>query len=379
MAKTRDQVLNEALEVVRKRKRIGAGISMGVGKTRLGLEHFQLVVNMIGRTESRTAKGLVAAPTKKIIKGWKAEAEKWGMTHLLEGLEFTTYRSLPKQSHNYDVLYLDECHSLVKDSHEPWLLKYNGYILGLTGTPPKYKGSEKAKMIALFCPIGYTYLTDEAVADNILNDYRITVHLLELSKARNLKIEVKDKKTKKVIKSWWTSEVENYDYWTGRCDSTFGKSRMQMSVLRMKAMHTYPTKDEYGKRLLDESKVKCILFANEQKQADKLCRHSYHSSNKNAEINMEKFENGTIDKLSCVLQLSEGANIDGLKRSVILHAYGNNRKAAQRIGRTLRLNPDETAHIDILCFKNTIDVKWVKEALAAFDQSKITWYDPDIF
>ena len=151
-----------------------------------------------------------------------------------------------------------------------------------------------------------------------------------------------------------------------------------MSVMRMKAMHVYKTKDVYGKRLLDVSKEKCILFANEQKQADALCVHSYHSNNKNSELNMEMFENGKIDKLSCVLQLSEGANILGLKECIILHAYGNNRKAAQRIGRMLRLNPDDEAHIHILCFKNTQDEKWVNDALEAFDSSKITWYDTTI-
>ena len=62
-----------------------------------------------------------------------------------------------------------------------------------------------------------------------------------------------------------------------------------------------------------------------------------------------------------------------------MHAYGNNRKSTQRIGRLLRLNPDDKAVIHILCYKNTVDVKWVKEALESFDQTKISWYDPDEF
>jgi superfamily II DNA or RNA helicase len=61
-----------------------------------------------------------------------------------------------------------------------------------------------------------------------------------------------------------------------------------------------------------------------------------------------------------------------------LHAYGNERKSAQRIGRLLRLNPDETATIHILCYMGTIDEKWVKESLEGYDENKITWKDFNI-
>lgn len=48
-------------------------------------------------------------------------------------------------------------------------------------------------------------------------------------------------------------------------------------------------------------------------------------------------------------------------------------KTSQRIGRLLRLNPDKTSTIHILCYQNTIDEKWVESALDLFDQSKIIY------
>ena len=90
------------------------------------------------------------------------------------------------------------------------------------------------------------------------------------------------------------------------------------------------------------------------------------------------FKSGQINKLSCVLQLSEGINIPELRQCIILHAYGNERKASQRIGRCLRLAVDETAVIHILCYMDTIDEKWVTEALSGFVQSKIEWKDFNI-
>ena len=78
------------------------------------------------------------------------------------------------------------------------------------------------------------------------------------------------------------------------------------------------------------------------------------------------------------MQLNEGVNIPELKQGIIMHAYGNERKSAQRIGRLLRLNPDDTAIVHILCYMDTIDEAWVKEALEGYDPSKITWKDFNI-
>jgi superfamily II DNA or RNA helicase len=111
-------------------------------------------------------------------------------------------------------------------------------------------------------------------------------------------------------------------------------------------------------------------------QADRVCRHSYHSKNVQSEDNLQLFSDGRIDKLSCVLQLSEGVTIPGLKQGIIMHAYGNERKTAQRIGRLLRLNPSESAVCHILCYKGTQDETWVQKALKDFDSNKIKYYNP---
>ena len=78
-----------------------------------------------------------------------------------------------------------------------------------------------------------------------------------------------------------------------------------------------------------------------------------------------------MQTLSSVLQLSEGITIPNLEFGIIMHAYGNERKTAQRIGRLLRLNPDKVATCHILCYENTVDERWVKNALKSFDQTKI--------
>lgn len=354
----REEIQEEALKATLGLARCGLGLATGVGKTLVGLLHME-------RNFSPLINILIVAPKVSIFGSWKYEAEKFGKEKLLNNVTFTTYLSLSKHDpREYDIVYLDECHSLL-DSHRKFLENFSGKVLGLTGTPPKYLQSEKGKMVKEFCPIIYTFITDEAVENNILNDYQIIVHELELDTRKNFSVTTK-------TGSFMASERQNYGYWSTRIDTGSGPAHITR-VMRMKAMQEYSSKVKYAEKLLQSINTKCIVFANTQDQADSMCTHSYHSKNPQSESNLTAFKEGRIQKLSCVMQLNEGVNIPDLKQGIILHAFGNERKASQRIGRLLRLNPDDKAVVHILCFMNTVDEKWVKEALEGFDQSKVLW------
>lgn len=357
----RTQIQKDALDVALKHHRCGLGISMGVGKTLIGLNYLNHL------QKDKKLRVLVVAPKLSIFDSWKTDAEKFNIS--LEGVEFTTYLSLNKQDPDaYDLIILDECHSLLY-SHEIFLERYKGKILGLTGTPPRYHKSEKGEMVAQFCPIVFKYITDEAVEDDILNDYRIIVHRMSLSSSNNLKVTTKNKE-------FYTSEKKNYAYWSNRVyEATSPKQRQITSVMRMRALMDFKTKEQYAKNLLNSIEEKCIVFANTQEQADRICSYSVHSNNPDADENLQKFKRGEIEKLSCVLQLNEGVNIPELRAGIIMHAYGNERKSNQRIGRLLRLNPDETAIVHILCYKDTVDEDWVTKALQDLDPKKIKYFE----
>jgi len=360
MTKDREDIQLEALAATDGKQRACVVLATGVGKTLVGLNHME-------RNTTPLMKCLIVAPKKAIFQSWKDDAIKFGKEYLLGRMVFTTYLSLNKHNPNdYDVVYLDEAHSLL-DSHRGFLQLYKGKILGLTGTPPKRGYSEKGKLVQEFCPIVYTFKADNAVENKILNDYQIIVHQLKLNVCKGYQAVMKNK-------SFVTSEYDNYVYWSRRIDVGSGNMHM-LRVMRMKALQEYPTKEKYAKILMDNIQTKCILFANTQVQADRLCSHSYHSTNPKSEENLELFKSGQILKLSCVHQLSEGVNIPNLKQGIIMHAYGNERKFSQKLGRLFRLNPNDKAIVHILCYMNTVDEKWVKEALEGFDQSKVLWKD----
>lgn len=362
----RDQIQKEALDKATKHKRCSLGISMGVGKTLIGLsyiDHFQ-------GGNMGTLRVLVVAPKLSIFDSWKSDAQKFGIS--IDNVDFITYLSLNKlQPADYDIVILDECHSLLY-THEIFLSQFTGRILGLTGTPPRYHKSEKGMMVFKYCPVVYTYITDDAVEDEILNDYRIIVHKMPLDESNNLPVKMKDK-------TFHTSEKKSYQYWTKRLMEAQTKKQEQIaSVMRMRAMMDFRTKEKYAKYLLAEIEDKCIVFCNTQSQAERICKYSVHSENPDADENLQMFKDGAIDELSCVLQLNEGVNIPNLKAGIIMHAYGNERKSNQRIGRLLRLNPTETAIVHILCYADTVDERWVNEALKDLDPNKIKFHQVNI-
>lgn len=360
--KTKDQIQAEALTAIGDRRLAGVEISMGVGKTRIGLKH-------MASNYTDIAKFLVVAPKRSIFTSWSDEMTDNGFDYLKDHTDFTTYRSVINKDYDYDCVYLDECHSL-KATHNEWLkgyLRNGGRIVGLTGTYPTKKTSEKGKMCNFYCPKVYEYNIDDAVADNILNDYHIYVHQLELSSKPTIKVGGQ-------YGDFMTSELKQYNYWSERLESAMpGQEEQICRIQRMKTLQSFESKEKYAKLLFEEQLEKTIIFANTQEQADRLSKHSYHSNNTDSEYNLLAFKKGDIYRLSAVEQLSEGVTIPNLKVGIIMHSYSNNRKAAQKIGRLLRLNPDDKSVIHILCYSNSVDREWVDSALSQFNKEKITW------
>jgi len=357
----RAEIQAQALETILRHKRCGLSVSMGVGKTYIGLQYLD---KLFTAAKKSNAKFLVVAPKKDIFQSWKDDAKKFNLAYLLDHITFSTYISFTKHHpSDYDIVVLDEAHT-TKGSHLEFLSRYQGIVLGLTGTPPKWLESEKGQIMQEYYPIVYSYKVDQAVGSGILNDYRIFVHNVELN----------TKNTLKTKQGWMTSERKNYDWLRRQIEEASDKTRFMKQIFCITALKQYESKEIYAKQCLAKipEDEKCLVFANTIDQAERLCKHSHHSKKKDSTA-LEAFKLGSITRLSAVEQLSEGVTIPGLKHIIILHAYGNEKKASQKIGRVLRLNPDEVAKIHILQYQETIDETWVKRALEEFNQEKIKY------
>lgn len=364
MQKSKDDVQRESAQVLEQFDRATIAGSMGVGKTRIGVED-------IDRHYTDYLRVLVVGPKRSTFKAWKAELVETDKQYLTPHIEYSTYLSLSKQSLDYDVVYLDEIHNLT-DTHEPWLSAFKGKIRGLTGTPPKSKYSKKFKLVDKYAPVKYVYTTDDGVNDKILNNYQIIVHMMSLSSLRTLEVPTKKGG------SFYTSELESYLWWTNKLEeAVLPGEEQKLRLMRMKALQNFKTKENYVPKLLTKIANKCIIFANTKEQASRICQYSYYSGLKASEENLRLFSSGMIRRLSCVEQLSESVTIPELRESIIMHAYSSSTKTPQKLGRNLRLDPDDTANIHILCYKDTVDEDWVKSALSSFDPSKIIWKDAE--
>ena len=87
---SRQSVQEDALKIALNHKRCGLAISMGVGKTRIAIQHFQ-------RSYNPFIKALVVIPKLSIKESWLAELQKLDIEDLAGHLTFTTYLSIGKQ------------------------------------------------------------------------------------------------------------------------------------------------------------------------------------------------------------------------------------------------------------------------------------------
>lgn len=357
---TKNELREEVLNTIKDFKKCTIALTGSSGKTSIGLTHLSKVFD-------KTKKYLVVVPKVSVKQSWIDDAKKFNLEYLLKNITFSTYLSLTKHDSNYAWIYLDEIHSLTF-KHNNWLSKYNNNILGLTGTLPSNPKNIKRMLIDKYAPVAYSYTTDEAVNDNMLNDYQIYAYELELSTIKNI-LKTRSNKT-----SYYTSEREEYNWLTSKMSIVGTKEAMKLGIIRMRFLQKLQSKEILAKKLLDNSKNKCILFCNTIEQSNRLCHWSYNTKNPKSETNLNYFKRGTIDKLSCVEQLSEGINIPNLKEGIIMHFFSvNSPKSKQKFYRLCRLLPTETAILRIIYYKDTVDEKNVREGLKQFNQTKITW------
>jgi hypothetical protein len=91
-------------------------------------------------------------------------------------------------------------------------------------------------------------------------------------------------------------------------------------------------KGYYLRYLASQQTKMGLLFTCTQQQA----AHTYHSKNKHSQVNLEKFNAGEIPRGLSFGEYQLPASAGGIS----WHAFGNERKAAQRISWLLCLNPD---------------------------------------
>lgn len=306
---------------------------------------------------------LIVYPDEKIKQSWLDEFER--MNYLHPDITFTTYLSLHKYKEmRFDIVVLDEAHLMSERQlftcYE--LLKINKTVLALTGTLTK--DTQRALNDVLHLPVLATYSISEAVEENIVADYEISIISVPLDNIIKL-YKGKTEKQKFDNISWVIDrQVEQ------------GKDPFFLRLQRMRIIQNSIAKKNKTISLLKEyEKERVLTFCGLTKVADSLGIPSYHSKSSEKNI-FENFVKGDINHLAVCRIGNTGITYKSLNRVIVNYTDSNPSNLTQKLNRCLSMeynNPDKKGLITIVSSDESTEHNWIKKGLSFFDKSKIKY------
>lgn len=324
--------------------------------------------------KNENLKVLLVTPTIILHEvNWRAEFEKFGVSRYYDKLERACYVSLPKHTPNdYDLIIFDEYHHISERGFEEFSSLINTdkvKVLGLTATPPK-QGDRKTRFDEV-CPVIFSYSITDA-AGSTINDFHINVIKIPLDSV------TKNVKAGTVKKSFFTTEKASYDYWSAEVEraghSGSEQELMWKSLGRKRALDTFPSRIHYAETILEkklDGQCKHIVFAPSIQQAEALGLPTFHS--KGDDTAMKEFIAGTIEGIATVTMADEGLTMGKVEAALIMKLNATDKTFVQRIGRVCRNDLDKVSQIYVLVYTNTVEEKYLKNALSSIDDSKVTY------
>lgn len=335
----------------------------GSGKSKVAINYCK---------DHKPKKVLLVVPTVKLRdNNWEEEFKKWNALTIYNKMERACYVSINKlEGKNYDLVILDEAHSITMANSEFFKQNKVKDIIGLAPTIPR--DQEKLDLLnEIDCKVVFHYPLHQGVEDGVVAPYQINIIEIPLN-ATKKNIEAGNAK-----KRFFTTEYHNYKYLNklvAQAIASKNKDRQKFAFLtRMRFISNLKSKTEFAKKLISslDSDQRTIIFAGSIDQAEEVCQYTFHS--KTNDKDYVRFKNEEINQLSCVKALNEGQNISNLDNGIIIQLDSNSLNLIQRIGRLVRYRDDHLAQIYILLAQGTQDISWAKSALSAFDKSFIRY------
>lgn len=307
---------------------------------------------------------LIAYPDLKIKAAWEEDFK--ARKYKNPNITYTTHLSIKKHTEShFDLVVLDEIHLLSEAQIEAVKeLKYT-HMLGLTGTLARM--TEETLGLELNLPVLATYPIEQAIKENVIADYEITVVHVML-----------DDKRKNNYKGKWKTEKKQFDAygWAINQLDLRGQNAMFLRLARMRIIQNSVAKMEKTRALLAKHKDERVLvFCGVTAIADELGIPVYHSKAGDKQV-FEDFANGKGNHLAVVKIGNTGVTYKPLNRVIINYFDSNAENLAQKINRCMAMEydtPDKKAHIYIVCSAEEVERKWLRKALEFFDKDKIKY------
>jgi superfamily II DNA or RNA helicase len=243
----------------------------------------------------------------------------------------------------------------------------NKHVLGLTGTLSSWTQSEIEDRLDL--PVIASYPIEQAIAEEVIVDYEITV----------LKVPL-DNRVVQTIKGKARTEKKHFDActWVIEQLERQGKDTMHLRLKRMRLIQGSLAKSNLTKAVLNKYKNERILvFCGTTNSADSLGIPSHHSKSSDKE-GFKRFAEGEGNHMAVVKIGNTGVTYKPLNRVIINYFDSNAENLAQKINRCTAMeynNPEKKAIIYIVCTNESVEEKWLNKALEFFEKSKIKFVD----
>lgn len=367
MENKRDKIQKEILDSLQPFPHGLIKVAPRVGKTRI-------IVNLIKRDKLKKVLW-VTQSTKLRDINIPEEFIKTGNEELLKNIDIVCWRSLYNVTGEYDTIIFDEYQHITLRSIDNF---FNHSIeakniIGISGTHPKDK--DKQKLLDFFeLKTIYEMEIDDAVDQNLLANYNITVVKVPLSEEFN--IEVKSKKS-----TYRTSERKLYERFDGNIKRLKKHNEEQnrngttdyvaipkyLYYKRTAVLYELQSKIDAAKAISSKLKGRILAFTPRKKQAEQLFENFYHSDT--SANSLQGFIDGKIDRLACVSSGGTGETYENVDHLIITQVNSDkNGDITQKICRSLLKQDNFEANVIVLVSEGTRDEEWLEGIRGVFEK-----------
>lgn len=345
---------------------------------------------------------------------WKAEFEKWGELDLWKrkvtiSTYQTAYKWKPKLYDLEGTFVLADEVDFAADTEELSKFFYsypNVRVLGLTGFVTDGKRewfkehmpifieltADTAQKMKILNNIHYVFVQFDLSNDptDIAVEYMRHGKLVQFTQSENNAYDYRNKKAMAIITE--SLKVQS-DFLLGKItaqerrdkEKSYEYKIRQATGERNKILLHSKASAEITKKLLNyiakkSPDSKTIVFSKRTEQSIVICGEDavYNGKipKKKADQNFIDFNSGKLKVLGVCDKVNRGSNIDGLDTAILETYFGSDTKATQRLGRLMRLKPDQVATVYILLpyymrrekdktytLQETQQVKWARNML----------------
>lgn len=361
---TREEIQNNALNIILDNKYSIIEIATGVGKSFIAIK----AIEIIGGKWS-----IIIAETNH-EQNWIDEFKKHNKENLLENVKFYCYQSLHKNLNDTQIISDELHHLLNSDKRLKLLSKLNpSKFIGLSAT------ISKSQKVNLFNNLGEYYLyklkLDDAIKMSILPEpkiYLIECKLDDVYKTHKFHWS-KDKFVMCTENEFYTQISNRIEYFKLKyfnSQATIDKNKwLKCATDRKRFLSNVKTK--FVKQVLSKTTKRLICFTGSIEQSEELSEglsiHSKISKVKRKEL-LEGFNKGDIDRLFATGMLKEGINLENIELGIIIQLDNQERYFTQVHGRVLRSSLPEQY---VFYVKGTQDEVYLENIINNFDEKYI--------